>query len=110
LSACIHHETRNHALPGQVEDRRSVRGPDSIGIADLDDRAVADDDGLAFLRGCSGAVNVAHVAQGDDRSVDLDEAANGLAELRALSDQQRRAHQQDDRERRSRTVHWGWIV
>ena len=79
-----HDEAGDDALAGQIDDGRAVGRLHTGGIADLRDVGVSDDDRLPLARRRTGAVDDAHVGQGHNRRIDLDEVLHGIAERRTL--------------------------
>ncbi len=91
-----HHHAGHHAFSRQIDDRGSLWHFDSGYVAHFRDVSVAKDQRLVRFRRRTCAVDDPNVRQRDDRSVDRDEAANGVAELRTLR-RQRDANRQTDR-------------
>ncbi len=79
-------ESRNHRVPGQVDDVRALGRPRRARVAHRRDAAVLDHHRLIFARGRARAVDQPHVRQRDHRRVDRDVVAdarrNGFGTLR----------------------------
>ena len=82
-----HHEAGDDALASEIDYGRAFGCLHATCVTELGNEAVAQDDRLAFTRRRAGAVDDAHIGERDHGCIDLDEIADGVAELRRLSQQ-----------------------
>ena len=93
IEVLVHHDQAgDHDLPARSIRRRPVGRRDARRVPHRRDVAAADDEGLVRPRRRTCAVDHPHVGQRDDRGVDLDEAAHGVAVLRLSGNQGGRGH------------------
>src|SRR5262249_31122913 len=90
-----HYQARDDGLAGEIEHGRVSRSLDARGVTELSDVAIADDQRLVLLRSRAGPVDDAHVRERDDGGIDLEEVADGVAELRGWGVDDRRSGTRD---------------
>jgi hypothetical protein len=71
-------QTRDHGAPGKIDCARSGRNRDGPGLANLANHTVFDEDRLVRGGGSCGAIDDAHVLEGNDGRVHGDEALGHL--------------------------------